>query len=146
MQMIEHITVKLSPESIQVLENLVKAIGTLQPTTDVKPAAKKSRASKKAKAEELEDMEELEEEIEEAEEDEEEIEEAEESIEDEESFEDDEPAKLDAKQLTQLKKALNSFAAKNGKPKAVKILQGFAKVSQDVKASDFAKIMKALKV
>lgn len=64
----------------------------------------------------------------------------------EEIKEDDESAKVSPKQLAQLKKALNTYAFKNGRPKAVKILHKYAKVSQDVKASDFPKIMKELKV
>lgn len=111
---------------------------------------KKGRG-KKAKAEEPEETVEMDEEtsVEDLEDDAEETSEdddTEEMDEDVEDIEDDEPTKIDTKQLAQLKKALNSYSAKNGKPKAVKILHKFAKVSQDVKAEDFAKIMKALKV
>lgn len=84
-------------------------------------------------------------ELEDSEEDGEDVDDLEEDGE-EEIEEDDEPAKVSPKQLAELKKALNTFAGKNGKAKAVKILHKYAKVSQDVKASDFAKIMKELKV
>mgnify|MGYP007057186946 CR=1 FL=1 len=64
----------------------------------------------------------------------------------EEIEEDDEPAKVSPKQLAELKKALNTYAGKKGRPKAVKILHKYAKVSHDVKASDFPKIMEELKI
>lgn len=63
----------------------------------------------------------------------------------EETFEDDEPAKITPEQLANVKKALNAYANKNGKKKAVAILKKFAEVSQDVKSDDYVKIMKALK-
>jgi len=65
---------------------------------------------------------------------------------DEEIEEDDKPAKVSPKQLAELKKALNTYAGKNGRPETIKILHKYAKVSKDVKASDFPKIMKELKI
>lgn len=117
------------------------------------PTPKKGRGKKAAKVEETEELEESLEDtdVEDLSDDEEveETEDVEEDVEDEdveESEDDEEPAKVDAKQLATLKKALNTYSAKNGKDKAVKILHKYAKVSQDVKADDYGKLMKALKV
>lgn len=118
---------------------------------DAEPTPNKGRG-KKAKAEEPEEIEEDldetvedESDVEDLEDDAEETEEVEEDLE-ESSDDEDEPAKVDAKQLATLKKALNTYSGKHGKDKAVKILHKFAKVSQDVKADDYGKLMKALKV
>lgn len=147
------ITIGVCPNTIAALVALSKGQPVAQ-LSATEPTPKKTRG-KKAKAEvedtqeemdldeasdETEDADDLAD-LEELEEETEEEDEAEEETED-----DEEPVKIDAKQLAQLKKALNSYSAKNGKPKAVKILHKYAKVSQDVKADDFGKIMKALKV
>lgn len=132
--------------------SLGQSLNAIGANETAEPTPKKGRG-KKAKAEEPEEMEETVEEdtdVEDLEDDAEEIEEdtdVEEMDEDvEESSDDEEPSKVDAKQLAQLKKALNTYSGKNGKDKAVKILHKYAKVSQDVKAEDFGKLMKALKV
>lgn len=113
---------------------------------------------KKAKAVEEDDSDETEEddsdlEIDEdadAEEDsdEEDSEDDEESDDEEDDSEDegDEDETVNELELKNLKKALKAYSAKNGKPKAVKILNKFAKASQDVKRKDFAKLLKLLKV
>lgn len=153
------ISITVKGDSLSDLATKVVALGATLNTLGMneQPAAEettpKKGRGKKAKAEEQVEMD-LDEEtsVEDLDDEDtsEEIEEDDaEEIEDEESEEieeDEEPAKIDQKQLAQLKKALNSYSAKNGKPKAVKILHKYAKVSQDVKADDFAKIMKALKV
>lgn len=155
------ISITVKGESLSDLATKVVALGAtlngLGVNEAVAPTEEKPKRTRKGKAKEepeetVEDMEDeasVEDlEDEEPQEDADEADDMEE-VEDEDTEEmedDEEPAKIDTKQLAQLKKALNSYSAKNGKPKAVKILHKFAKVSQDVKADDFAKIMKALKV
>lgn len=158
------ITLAMSEADRECLNNVVKALSGVKVTTSeqseevAKETPKKGRGKKKPEL----TQEEMESAVEALNSDEDESsiddlsenEEVEEVSSDEDDFsedveeeiEDDEPAKIDAKQLAQLKKALNTYAGKNGKKKAVTILNKYAKVSQDVKADDFAKIMKALKV
>lgn len=140
------VNVSITPETMEALKSLI-AVQVPQPT-EAKP--KRGKAAKPAQEEEetVEDLDEDEtEEVDETEDEEldEDESEDEDADEDEES-EDEEDGKIDPKQLMQLKKALNSYSSKHGKPKAVKILHKFAKVSQDVKAKDFSKILKALKI
>lgn len=166
------ITLAMSDADRECLNNVVKALSGVKVTTSAegeepaKETPKKGRGKKKPELTQdqmeaaveamnsdedessIDDLSENEEvEVEEVSSDEDETDFSEDV---EEEIEDDEPAKIDAKidakQLAQLKKALNTYAGKNGKKKAVTILNKYAKVSQDVKADDFAKIMKALKV
>lgn len=141
------VNVAITPETIKALQGLMtKGVAELEQAEE--RTQKKRGRKAKAAAEPEEDLEEtsvedLDEEIEEEiEEDEEEETEEDET----EEVEEDDDKKIDAKQLAQLKKALNSYSAKHGKPKAVKILHKYAKVSQDVKADDFSKVLKALKI
>lgn len=137
------ITIGVCPNTIAALVALAKGqpVAQLDSVTEEKP-----KRGRKAKAQEIVDEDPLgvdeETDVEDLSDDEE-VEETE-DLETEEV--EDEDAKVDAKQLAQLKKALNTYSGKHGKDKAVKILHKFAKVSQDVKADDFGKIMKALKV
>lgn len=158
------ISITVKGESLSDLATKVAALGATlnglgMNETEEQPAAEeKPKRGRKAKVKEepeetveetVEETEEVEDTVEDLDDSEDEAEETSDDMdedEDEETEDDEEPAKIDTKQLAQLKKALNSYSAKNGKPKAVKILHKFAKVSQDVKAEDFAKIMKALKV
>lgn len=157
------ISITVKGESLSDLATKVVALGAtlnglgMNETEEQAAAEEKPKRGRKAKAKEepeetVEETEEVEETVEDPDDSEDEAEESSDDMDDmdeddgEETEDDEEPAKIDDKQLAQLKKALNSYSAKNGKPKAVKILHKFAKVSQDVKAEDFAKIMKALKV
>lgn len=158
------ISITVKGESLSDLATKVVALGAnlnglgMNETEEQAAAEEKPKRTRKTKAKEepeetveetVEETEEVEDTVEDLDDSEDEAEESSDDMdedEDEETEDDEEPAKIDAKQLAQLKKALNSYSAKNGKPKAVKILHKFAKVSQDVKAEDFAKIMKALKV
>lgn len=163
------ITLAMSDADRECLNNVVKALSGVKVTTSAegeepaKETPRKGRGKKKPELTQdqmeaaveamnsdedessIDDLSENEE-VEEVSSDEDETDFSEDVEDVEDEIEDDEPAKIDAKQLAQLKKALNTYAGKNGKKKAVTILNKYAKVSQDVKADDFAKIMKALKV
>ncbi len=67
--------------------------------------------------------------------------------EEEDEVEADDGDKISPDQLKKLKSALKAYSeTHSSKEKALKLLYKFAKVSQDVKAADFPKLMKALKV
>lgn len=162
------ISITVKGESLSDLATKVAALGAtlnglgMNEAEEQAAAEEKPKRTRKTKAKEepeetveetVEETEEVEDTVEDLDDSEDEAEETSDDMgdmddmdEDEETEDDEEPAKIDTKQLAQLKKALNSYSAKNGKPKAVKILHKFAKVSQDVKAEDFAKIMEDLKV
>src|SRR5690606_27509907 len=97
-----------------------------------------------------EDEDEIDEEEEDEDEDEIDEEEEDESDDEDEEESDDEEEetslKLGDAELSKLKLALNKFSKKNGKEKAIKLLNKYAKTSQDVKKSDLPKLLKALKV
>lgn len=143
------VNVAITPETIKAIQGLMKQ--GVQELEQAEERTQKKRG-KKVKPQDPEDVpEELDEttveDLDEEELDEETtVEDLDEEIEEEEPEEEDDDKKIDAKQLAQLKKALNSYSAKHGKPKAVKILHKYAKVSQDVKADDFSKVLKALKI
>lgn len=129
------------------------ALGQSLTGTTAEPTPKKGRGKKAAAQVEEEEIEETIEEDTDVEDlsDDEEVEETDdaEEIEEDEDVEesnDDELPKVNAKELATLKKALNSYSAKHGKDKAVKILHKYAKVSQDVLQDDLNKLLKALKV
>lgn len=145
-------SITVTGQSLVDLASKLSALGASLTTLGGIPTEEKTKKTRKTKpkVEEEEDVdldetddssvEDLEEET-----DDEDID-LDEDADDEEETTEDEDEKIDAKQLAQLKKALNGYSAKHGKPKAVKILHKYAKVSQDVKTEDFSKIMKALKV
>ncbi len=103
------------------------------------PAEEPKKRGRKAKNEIAED------DAEEVEEDVEEDEDAEEDDEEEDEDAEDDDV-VGPEDLVKLKKALRAYSEKNSKAKAVKILNKFANASQDVKAADFGKLMKLLKV
>lgn len=115
-----------------------------------KKAAAEEEDDSEDEIEEEDESEDEESEEEESEEEEEDESEEEEESEDEEESEEDEDdsksLKLGDADLSKLKLALNKFSKKNGKEKAIKLLNKFAKTSQDVKKSDLPKLLKALKV
>lgn len=130
------VKIELSQEDREFFKKLLGSGAVAEQSEDPKPQTK-SKAKAKAKVEEIE--EDFEDQVDE-------LEGAEEFDEVEEAEEIEEPQKLTPKELGQLKAALNSFAAKNNRAKAIGILTKFAKTSQDVKPSDLPKLLKALKV
>lgn len=148
---------EIAAQVSEFIESL--GLGVAESSSEETPKPKGGRSRKKAQpAPELEEeMDDLESDSDDEGsiddlEDDSDLEDSEEDVDDleedgeEEIKEDDEPAKVSPKQLAQLKKALNTYHVKNGRPKTIKILHKYAKVSHDVKASDFPKIMKELKV
>lgn len=109
---------------------------------------KKPGRPAKAKTEEVDEDEELElgEDDEEEESEDTESSDEEEESEDEAEEEDEESETLGEKDLAKLKGSLKAYSAKHGKEKAVKLLNKYAKSSQDVKTSDLPKLLKSLKV
>jgi uncharacterized protein with von Willebrand factor type A (vWA) domain len=145
------ITVHCEGTAAEVASELRNVAETLESersplsVSDLKPG-KRGRPAK-VKPEETEEEEtEIEDEEDDAGESDEDEESEDETEEESEDEEEESEEGLSEKDLVKLKGALKAYSAKHGKEKAVKLLNKYAKTSQEVKPSDLAKLLKLLKV
>ncbi len=130
----------------EVEEKSAISVADLKEKKRGRPPGSKNKAAAKVEAVEDDEEELDDEEEDDAESIEDEAEEDDETEEESEDAEEDEDEGLSETDLSKLKAALKAYSAKNGKEKAVKILNKFAKASQDVKPADLPKVLKLLKV
>lgn len=138
---------QLTEASVEALKKVAEGITEFADSLEEeeKSVISAGKLKGKKKSVEPEDLE-LEEDDDESEEEDSEEEDTEEEEDESENEEDDEDETVTDLELKNLKAALKAYSTKNGRAKAVKLLNKFGKSSQDVKRKDFAKLLKLLKV